>query len=71
MKSNISLDTSKLFPFIQKLSGMTGTSKDTEAFDSSQFYSLETVVIPTTNLWYEKIKRFNLLTAEEKYEKHW
>ena len=34
------------FRMYNKLSGMTGTA-DTEAFEFSQIYSLETVIIPT------------------------
>ncbi|MDR2876300.1 MAG: preprotein translocase subunit SecA [Methylobacillus sp.] len=55
------------FRMYKKLSGMTGTA-DTEAFEFSQIYGLETVVIPTNNT----MKRMDAMdkvyrTSREKY----
>lgn len=56
------------FRMYEKLSGMTGTA-DTEAFEFSQIYGLETVVIPT----HRPMQRVDSMdkvyrTAREKYE---
>lgn len=56
------------FRMYEKLSGMTGTA-DTEAYEFSQIYGLETVVIPT----HRKMQRIDAMdkvyrTAMEKYK---
>jgi preprotein translocase subunit SecA len=56
------------FRMYEKLSGMTGTA-DTEAYEFSQIYALETVVIPT----HRPMQRIDAMdkvyrTAREKYE---
>ncbi|MDD2834316.1 MAG: preprotein translocase subunit SecA [Methylotenera sp.] len=56
------------FRMYNKLSGMTGTA-DTEAYEFSQIYSLETVVIPTHRLMQRKDAMDKVYrTAREKYE---
>ena len=56
------------FRMYAKLSGMTGTA-DTEAFEFSQIYGLETVVIPTNNAMVRKDAMDKVYrTAREKYQ---
>jgi preprotein translocase subunit SecA len=63
-----SITFQNFFRLYNKLSGMTGTA-DTEAFEFSHIYGLETVIIPT-NQPMIRDDRADLiyLTAEEKYE---
>ena len=56
------------FRLYNRLSGMTGTA-DTEAFEFSHIYGLETVIIPTNQPMVRDDKSDLIyLTAEEKYE---
>jgi len=56
------------FRLYNKLSGMTGTA-DTEAFEFSHIYGLETVIIPTNRDMIRKdMADLIYLTAEEKFE---
>jgi len=56
------------FRIYNKLAGMTGTA-DTEAFEFSHIYGLETVIIPTNRDMIRKdMADLIYLTAEEKYE---
>ena len=56
------------FRIYEKLSGMTGTA-DTEAFEFSHIYALETVLIPTNQPMVRKdMPDLIYLTAEEKFE---
>jgi preprotein translocase subunit SecA len=56
------------FRIYEKLSGMTGTA-DTEAFEFSHIYGLETVLIPTNQPMVRKdMADLIYLTAEEKFE---
>ncbi len=56
------------FRLYNKLSGMTGTA-DTEAFEFSHIYGLETVIIPTNRDMIRKdMPDLIYLTAEEKFE---
>ncbi|TYK65341.1 preprotein translocase subunit SecA [Colwellia echini] len=56
------------FRIYEKLSGMTGTA-DTEAFEFSHIYGLETVIIPTNQPMVRKdLSDLIFLTAEEKFE---
>jgi len=56
------------FRMYARLSGMTGTA-DTEAFEFSQIYGLETVVIPTNNPMVRKDAMDKVYrTAREKYQ---
>jgi preprotein translocase subunit SecA len=56
------------FRLYRKLSGMTGTA-DTEAFEFSQIYNLETVLIPTHRPMVRKDSNDQVfITAREKYQ---
>ncbi len=56
------------FRIYEKLSGMTGTA-DTEAFEFSHIYGLETVLIPTNQPMVRKdLPDLIYLTGEEKFE---
>ena len=56
------------FRLYQRLSGMTGTA-DTEAFEFSHIYGLETVIIPTNRpMIRNDMADLIYLTAEEKFE---
>ncbi|HEX5629257.1 MAG TPA: preprotein translocase subunit SecA, partial [Usitatibacteraceae bacterium] len=56
------------FRLYKKLSGMTGTA-DTEAFEFSHIYSLETVLIPTHRPMVRKDSNDQVfITAKEKYQ---
>ncbi len=56
------------FRLYKKLSGMTGTA-DTEAFEFSQIYSLETVLIPTHRPMVRKDSNDQVfITAKEKFQ---
>ncbi len=56
------------FRLYKKLSGMTGTA-DTEAFEFSQIYNLETVLIPTHRPMVRKDSNDQVfITAKEKYQ---
>jgi len=56
------------FRIYEKLSGMTGTA-DTEAFEFSHIYGLETVIIPTNQPMVRKdMPDLIYLTADEKFE---
>jgi preprotein translocase subunit SecA len=56
------------FRIYEKLSGMTGTA-DTEAFEFSHIYGLETVIIPTNQpMVRDDMADLIYLTAEEKFE---
>ncbi|HEX4943159.1 MAG TPA: preprotein translocase subunit SecA [Usitatibacteraceae bacterium] len=56
------------FRLYKKLSGMTGTA-DTEAFEFSQIYNLETVLIPTHRPMIRKDTNDQVfITAKEKYQ---
>ena len=56
------------FRLYKKLSGMTGTA-DTEAFEFSQIYNLETVLIPTHRPMVRKDANDQVfITAKEKYQ---
>ncbi len=56
------------FRLYKKLSGMTGTA-DTEAFEFSQIYNLETVLIPTHRPMIRKDSNDQVfITAKEKYQ---
>jgi preprotein translocase subunit SecA len=56
------------FRLYKKLSGMTGTA-DTEAFEFSSIYSLETVLIPTHNPMVRKdLNDQVFITAKEKHQ---
>ena len=56
------------FRLYNKLSGMTGTA-DTEAFEFSHIYGLETVIMPTNRPMVRKdMADLIYLTAEEKFE---
>jgi len=63
-----SITFQNFFRLYEKLSGMTGTA-DTEAFEFSHIYALETVIIPTNQPMIRKdLPDLIYLTAEEKFE---
>ncbi|NQY62473.1 MAG: preprotein translocase subunit SecA [Alteromonadaceae bacterium] len=63
-----SITFQNFFRIYQKLSGMTGTA-DTEAFEFSHIYGLETVIIPTNQPMIRDDKAdLIFLTTDEKYE---
>ena len=63
-----SITFQNFFRIYNKLSGMTGTA-DTEAFEFSHIYGLETVIIPTNQPMVRKdLPDLIYLTAEEKFE---
>ena len=63
-----SITFQNFFRIYERLSGMTGTA-DTEAFEFSHIYGLETVVIPTNQPMIRKdLPDLIYLTGEEKFE---
>jgi len=63
-----SITFQNFFRIYQKLSGMTGTA-DTEAFEFSHIYGLETVIIPTHRpMIRDDMADLIYLTTEEKFE---